>query len=196
MTRKKIERSSTQLPPSTDVVWAARNWYLYKYLERLGAAHIDRIGISQATKKLVEDLPCKRMPSIPPRVEDDAGPRLETALYPYTRDVQLANQSIGYGENNVDVIWKRKGRTALERVERLSRRTISGRQPEAPPEGAEQTAESAPTKPEPDADPGRTHRASDIREINAQEAAKKREPKPAKAAKVSVKQKPKKTAKK
>lgn len=197
MARKTdAKKSSTQPPPSPDVVWAARNWYLSRYVQdqkRRRATSTERIGISQATKKLVDDLLTEGVPHKPPEVGGSSS--LETALYPYTRDLQLANQGIGYGENYVDVLWKRKHPTKedptdLERVERLSRRTISGRQPE----DAQENERPAASQPEPDED--RTRRSTDIREIGGTKPAEQLDTKTAKVATVSQGNKQKRTTEK
>jgi len=118
------------IPPAS-AIGAARNWYWLKAhgpkARVLGGAPDPgkpEIGPSAAQNGLRAQLDRPDIPDEPPVVDPDP---LRDAIYPYTRDVQLANQGIGYGETIVDVLWERQG-NKLVQVTRWSRRTKSGRQ--------------------------------------------------------------------
>jgi hypothetical protein len=141
---EKFAMTSSRKPAravlGADVVWAARTWYLKKWAETRSTRYGPRpsspgpapIGLSQAATKLIGSLPEASVPSTPPAANlAPADAPLSEALYPYAREVQLANQGIGYGEAVVDVVLTLKSHQ-LQQSAQLNRRTKSGRQQVVP----------------------------------------------------------------
>jgi hypothetical protein len=107
--------------PDTDSVWVVRNWYLVQ-ARRRGRPR-DKIGISQATERFLDRFTAP-VDDPPPRARNVL---LNSAIYPYTRDVQIANEGMGYGEAVSDRLGRLQG-DAIVIEDRWSRRTKSGRQ--------------------------------------------------------------------
>lgn len=94
----------------------------------------DQLGQSRAVRILL-NLAGGRLPKPPEKplysggsLTDQVGSTEQMSFYGYTREVQLATEEMGYGENTRDVFWQ-VGESTRPTVKTLSlRRTKTGRQ--------------------------------------------------------------------
>jgi hypothetical protein len=146
--QRQVKRN--QVDPDLLVAW--RNWLLLKAdSERVKRGEPrDRIGQSCALRNQLDlaetdrqakeqgganfarqsagfgQLPRSPRDSFVSNDDDDPG-----SIYTFTREGQLANEEMGYGETIRDDMWQlgeKSGRSCLEQETRYSRRTKTGRQ--------------------------------------------------------------------